>query len=73
VIAQCDIFRADGDSVVWIEAVHDLLSAKKRLQEIGVQSPGKYMIVNHSTGNKLSFEIKPDGTVSNASNYFQPQ
>lgn len=38
-VPKCDIFRKTSDSVVWVEAVEDIVAAKKRL--ISLASDGK--------------------------------
>ena len=38
-VAKYDIFRKTNDSVVWVEAVEDIVAAKKRL--ISLASDGK--------------------------------
>ena len=42
--AQYDIFRKHESELVWIEASHDLNSAKKRIRELAEQSGEQYVV-----------------------------
>ena len=59
--AYFDIFKADGDGVLWIEAVSDLATAKERVQAIGETSPGQYLVLDEATGDKISIEVDSQG------------
>lgn len=43
-----DILMRDGDgSCVWVEAAHDLQSAKVRLRELIAANPAEYFVFDH--------------------------
>jgi len=42
--AQYDIFRKHESELVWVEASHDLNSAKKRIRELAEQSGEQYVV-----------------------------
>jgi hypothetical protein len=50
-----DIFRrgAAGDHV-WVEAAHDLESAKSRIIELSAEEPGQYVVFNQRSGRMVS-------------------
>lgn len=49
-LASFDIFRKDLlGNPIWIEAVHDLATAKCRLLEWADRSPAEYFVFNHTT------------------------
>jgi hypothetical protein len=53
--AAFDIFRAERNgSVLWIESAANSAEAKARVQELGMRSPGDYLLLNQKTGNKLA-------------------
>ena len=56
-----DIFKADGNGVVWIEAAPDLLTAKELVRAIGESLPGQYLVLDRATGNKTSIEVDSQG------------
>lgn len=41
-VAKYDIFKKTNDSVVWVEAVEDIVAVKKRLISLG--SPTEYRV-----------------------------
>jgi hypothetical protein len=44
-----DIFKSDGDkSVIWIEAVEDIVAAKKRMLTLASSDPGEYKLWDSS-------------------------
>jgi hypothetical protein len=45
--------REDG-SLNWVEGAETLESAKQRVEELAKFSPGRYVIVDHETGDRLS-------------------
>jgi hypothetical protein len=58
--APFDIFRAESNgSVLWIGSAANAAEAKARVQELGMRSPGDYLLLNQKTGNKLV--IRQDG------------
>jgi hypothetical protein len=50
-----DIFRrgAAGDHI-WVEAAHDLESAKTRIIELSAEKPGQYVVFNQRSGRMVS-------------------
>jgi hypothetical protein len=52
--ALFDIFRTETNSgVLCIESAATLEDAKAGVQELGMRSPGEYLLLNQETGNKL--------------------
>jgi hypothetical protein len=50
-----NIFKRDaGGSPIWVEAVHDLQTAKSRVIELSAQSPGQYVVFSQSSGRVVS-------------------
>jgi len=39
-----DIFKKTDNSVVWVEAVEDIVAAKKRLISLSSATPGEYKL-----------------------------
>jgi len=54
---EYDIFKKTGNSVVWVEAVEDIVAAKKRLISLSSTTPGEYELWDSS---RQEF-INPDG------------
>jgi hypothetical protein len=42
--AAYDILKRDATELVWLEAAHDLETAKSRVQELAARSNGEYVI-----------------------------
>ena len=47
--AAYDILRKDATDMVWVEAVHDLETAKSRVQELAARSEEEYVIFDQRT------------------------
>jgi hypothetical protein len=47
--ATYDILRKDETDMVWVEAVHDLETAKSRVEELAAQSDREYVIFDQRT------------------------
>jgi hypothetical protein len=47
--AAYDILRKDETDMVWVEAVHDLETAKSRVQELAAGSDEEYVIFDQRT------------------------
>lgn len=47
-----DVFRLETGGVLWLESAATLESAKARVQELAVYSPGEYLVVDQKTGDK---------------------
>jgi hypothetical protein len=57
-----DIFRIETNGgVLWIESAATLENAKARVQELGMRSPGEYLLLNQETGNKLVIPLDVNG------------
>jgi hypothetical protein len=41
------LMRHSDGSYVWLEAAHDLESAKARLRELSESNPGEYFVFDH--------------------------
>ena len=56
--APFDIFRTETNGgVLWIESAATLQDARARVQELGMRSPGEYLLLNQETGNKLVIRL----------------
>jgi len=42
--AKCDIFKKTNDSVMWVEAVEDIVTAKKQLISLAPDGTDGYLI-----------------------------
>ena len=47
--AAYDILKRDAAELVWLEAAHDLETAKSRVKEIAARSDGEYVIFDQRT------------------------
>jgi predicted small metal-binding protein len=57
--ATFDLFRCKPDGhVCWIESAENLLSAKVRIQAIGSNAPGQYLVFSHRTGDRILIEVE---------------
>jgi hypothetical protein len=59
VIPPFDIFWSDGDGPIFRETLLTLDEAKARVQELGKNQPGEYMIFSQTTGHKLTIKFDP--------------
>jgi hypothetical protein len=48
-VAKCDIFKKTNGSVVWLEAVEDIVTAKKRLISLASDGTNGYRIWDSTT------------------------
>jgi hypothetical protein len=60
-----DIFRVEPKGVLWLESSASIDEARARIQLLGTQNPGEYVLLNQATGNKLM--IKAGGANSASS------
>jgi hypothetical protein len=52
--APFDIFKQQPDgNDYWLEATHDLETAKERARVLAEKFPGQYFIVDNTTGEKF--------------------
>jgi len=52
-----DIFSLDSHGVLWLESAATLEAAKARVQELGAQSRGEYLVMDLKTGRKHVFKL----------------
>jgi len=52
-VPTLDIFRIDGGSVLWRDAVETFEAAKARIQKLALSSPGEYLIFDQTTGHRV--------------------
>ncbi len=52
-----DIFRVDDNSPLWQESSRSLDAAKVRVQVLGASHPGKYLIYDVQTQNKIRITV----------------
>jgi hypothetical protein len=62
-VPSLDIFRIESGGVLWREAVTTIETAKARIQELALSSPGNYLIVNQKTGERIT--VMPGSTAPN--------
>jgi hypothetical protein len=48
-----DIFRIESNGVLWCDAVTTVETAKDRVQKLADSSPGTYLILNQTTGQRI--------------------
>jgi len=66
-VAPFDVFKHEPDgSLRWCGAFPDLEAAKDEVRELLVSSPGKYLILSQSTGEKLPAALPLSGPTSEA-------
>jgi hypothetical protein len=53
-----DIFWFGQDGPSWINAVETLETAKNEIEKLPQHESGSYAVVDHRTGNRLSFAAK---------------
>jgi hypothetical protein len=51
-----DVFRVDGDGVLWLQSAATIEDAKAHIAQAG-SSAGEYLLVNQVTGNKIVLKI----------------
>ena len=47
-VPKYDIFKKTDNSAVWVEAVEDIVAAKKRLISLSTTTPGEYKLWDSS-------------------------
>jgi hypothetical protein len=57
-IPPFDIFYTDDDGPRWLESAHTLDDAKLRIQHLGAECPGEYLILSQRTGHKISVTVQ---------------
>ena len=53
-----DIFWFGENGPNWVEAVETLETAKNKIDKLPQHDSGSYAVVDHGTGNRLSFAAK---------------
>lgn len=61
-----DIFRIDQQGVLWLESSRSVDEATARIQQLGARTSGEYLLLNHTTGVRLT--IKVDGISTGSGN-----
>jgi hypothetical protein len=51
-IPYLDIFRIESSGVLWCGAVTTVETAKDRVQKLAYSTPGSYLILNQTTGQR---------------------
>jgi hypothetical protein len=59
-----DIFRIDAKGALWLESSRSVDEATARIQQLGAQTSGEYMLLNQATGNKLTIKVENTGAGS---------
>jgi hypothetical protein len=62
-IPYLDIFRIESSGVLWCGAVTTVETAQERIQKLADSSPGSYLILNQTTGERVV--VKPDSAAQN--------
>lgn len=52
-----DIFRVETQGVLWLESAGSVDEAKARIQQLATEESSEYVVLNHTTGNKLTVKI----------------
>ena len=52
-IPYLDIFRIESSGVLWCGAVTTVETAQERIQKLADSSPGSYLILNQTTGQRV--------------------
>ena len=47
-----DIFRVESDGVRWLQSAATLECARVRVEELAMDWPGEYIVLDQTTGNK---------------------
>jgi hypothetical protein len=61
-VTSLDIFKISGGGVLWRDAVATLETAKARIRQFVLSSPGEYFILDQKTGQR--FFVTPLGSQS---------
>ena len=62
--AAYDILKKDTATLIWVEAVHDLETAKLRVKELTAGSHGEFVIFDQRTRKIISNGDGPNGHLS---------
>ncbi|HXM16681.1 MAG TPA: hypothetical protein VN933_15660 [Candidatus Eremiobacteraceae bacterium] len=52
-VPYLDIFRIESSGVLWCGAVTTVETAQDRIQKLASSSPGSYLILNQTTGQRI--------------------
>jgi hypothetical protein len=67
-VPSLDIFRMESGDALWCEAVSTIETAKARIQELALSSPGSYLIFDQKTRQRTPVSVesglvgRPTGT-----------
>lgn len=53
-VPSLDIFRLESGGVLWCGAAATLESAKERIEQLVLSSPGSYIVFNQTTGKRIT-------------------
>jgi hypothetical protein len=59
-----DIFRIDAKGALWLESSRSVDEATARIHQLGAKTSGEYMLLNQTTGNKLTIKVENAGAWS---------
>ena len=60
--ARFDVFKSDSNGDWrWVQAVPDFATAKVQVHLLGEKWPGKYLILDQQTGEKITAEVGSPG------------
>jgi hypothetical protein len=52
-----DIFRIDNQGALWLESSRSVDEAQERIQQLGARTSGEYLLLNHTTGVRLTIKV----------------
>jgi hypothetical protein len=64
VYSPVDIFRVDKQGPLWLESSGSVDEATARIQQLGAKTSGLYMLLNHTTGNRLTINVEGAGAAA---------
>ncbi|HEY4837294.1 MAG TPA: hypothetical protein VIH72_01725 [Candidatus Acidoferrales bacterium] len=59
-----DIFRIDAKGALWLESSRTIDEARARIEQLGAQTSGEYMLLNQTTGSKVTIRVENAGAGS---------
>jgi hypothetical protein len=62
--APVDIFRVDKQGALWLESSRSIDEATARIRQLGERTSGEYLLLNHTTGTKLTIKVDCGRAVS---------
>lgn len=53
-----DIFKIDSDgTLLWRGAAEDFVTAKRRIEQLALSSPGEYLVLDQKTGHRQRVRV----------------